>query len=194
MQQLAAQAYIMRGMAHCKEISVTTRPLLYVLLTAGPLLLGCSGESGGSGPSEMAADADQPAAQAPASTDSNGMSAMPRSAAPAGASLYFVDLEDGATVQSPLTVSFGLDGMDVVPAGTRAPQSGHHHIIIDAELPPMNLPIPADANHVHFGDGSTSTTLELAPGEHTLQLLLGDHLHIPHQPPVTSERITIAVE
>lgn len=128
---------------------------------------------------------------APAATSAP---AMPRSSAPAGASLYFVGLQDGDTVQSPLRVEFGLDGMDVVPAGTQAEASGHHHIIIDADLPPMDMPIPADEHHVHFGDGSTSTELTLAPGTHTLQLLLGDHLHIPHQPPVSSDRITITVE
>jgi hypothetical protein len=72
--------------------------------------------------------------------------------------------------------------------------SGHHHVLIDAELPAMDMPIPADANHVHFGDGSSTTELTLEPGEHTLQLLFADHLHIPHDPPVYSDRITITVE
>ncbi|MGB5245530.1 MAG: DUF4399 domain-containing protein [Woeseia sp.] len=119
---------------------------------------------------------------------------MPRTAAPADARLYFVGLADGAVVSSPLQVSFGLDGMTVVPAGTDAPASGHHHLIIDAPLPAFDRPIPADANHVHFGTGATSTTIELTPGQHSLQLLLGDYLHIPHQPPVVSEKIQITVE
>ena len=72
--------------------------------------------------------------------------------------------------------------------------SGHHHLLIDTDLPDPGLPIPKDDNHVHFGDGSTETEITLEPGEHTLQLMLGDHLHIPHDPPVTSEQITISVE
>jgi len=154
------------------------------LLACGILATACSKQE--ETPAAASTDMQKPAATtAPA---------MPRSDAPAGASLYFVSLKDGDVVQSPLTVEFGLDGMDVVPAGTQAAGSGHHHIIIDAELPPFDQPIPADEHHVHFGDGSTSTELQLAPGEHKLQLLLGDHLHIPHQPPVSSDRITITVE
>ena len=84
--------------------------------------------------------------------------------------------------------------MTVVPAGDDTPHSGHHHLLIDTGLPEMGLPIPADANHVHFGDGRTETEIELEPGQHTLQMLLGDHLHIPHDPPLVSEQITINVE
>ena len=85
--------------------------------------------------------------------------------------------------------------MSVVTAGTDQMHSGHHHLIIDAELPEnLGMPIPADENYIHFGDASTSTEVTLEPGRHTLQLLLGDHLHIPHDPPVTSDVITITVE
>ena len=84
--------------------------------------------------------------------------------------------------------------MEVVKAGVDKPDSGHHHLLIDTGLPPAGLPIPADDQHVHFGDGSTSTEIALAPGQHTLRLLLGDHRHIPHDPPVASEPITIMVE
>jgi hypothetical protein len=93
-----------------------------------------------------------------------------------------------------VTVQFGLKGMGVAPAGTQAPGTGHHHLIIDSELPPVDQPVPKDARHIHFGGGQTEVTLELTPGTHTLQLLLGDHLHVPHNPPVTSERITITVK
>ncbi|MEM7430824.1 MAG: DUF4399 domain-containing protein [Pseudomonadota bacterium] len=119
---------------------------------------------------------------------------LPRSDAADGARVFFITPADGDTVTSPVTLEFGLEGMNVVPAGTEAPHSGHHHLLVDTGMPALDLPIPADANHIHFGDGSTSTTLELAPGEHTLQLLLGDHLHIPHEPPVASETITVTVE
>lgn len=119
---------------------------------------------------------------------------LPRSAAPAGAQLYFISPQDGATVTSPVTLRFGLRGMGIAPAGVAMPDTGHHHLLIDTEPPSFDQPIPADARHVHFGKGQTEAQLELAPGTHRLQLLLGDHLHIPHDPPVLSERITITVK
>ena len=122
--------------------------------------------------------------------------------APEGAKLYFVNLEDGATVSSPLTIVFGLSGMGVAPAGTEVDNTGHHHLLIDR--PPLgegedgaeefDMPLPADDNHVHFGGGQTETTIDLEPGEHTLQLVLGDYSHIPHAEPVVSDVITITVE
>ena len=116
--------------------------------------------------------------------------------APEGADLYFIGIEDGATVSSPVTVRFGLEGMGVAPAGTEREATGHHHLLIDATLEgdALDQPIPSDENHRHFGGGQTETTIELPPGEHTLQLVLGDANHIPHDPPVMSERITITVE
>lgn len=122
-----------------------------------------------------------------------GAPAMPRTAAPDGAVVYFLSPANGATVTSPVTVRFGLRGMGVAPAGVTSPNTGHHHLLVDAALPTDNLPIPNDATHRHFGLGQTETELVLEPGQHTLQLVLGDHLHIPHQPPVHSEPITITV-
>jgi hypothetical protein len=119
---------------------------------------------------------------------------MPRRQAPAGASVYFITPQDGAVVSNPVRLEFAVEGMDVLPAGEDAADSGHHHVLIDTDLPDLALPIPADAKHVHFGDGSTSAELTLAPGAHTLQLLFADYLHIPHDGPVYSERITITVE
>ncbi len=108
---------------------------------------------------------------------------------------YIVSPADGAVVSSPVEVVFGLrNPWGVAPAGTRLEHTGHHHLLVDAELPDLTQPIPKDANHIHFGAGQTETTLDLPPGKHTLQLLLGDHAHVPHQPPVVSERITITVE
>ena len=112
----------------------------------------------------------------------------------AGAEVFFISPADGATLANPVSIEFGVQGMDVVKAGDNAPHSGHHHLIIDADLPDSSLPIPASEHYVHFGDGSSSTVLTLESGSHTLQLLLGDHLHIPHDPPVTSATITITVE
>ncbi|SFI47549.1 DUF4399 domain-containing protein [Jannaschia pohangensis] len=120
--------------------------------------------------------------------------------APEGAMVYFVNLEDGATVTSPVTVIFGLSGMGVAPAGTEKENTGHHHLLIDrpafgSEDPEeLDFGIPADDNHVHFGGGQTETTLDLPPGEHTLQLVLGDLNHVVHATPVASDVITIIVE
>lgn len=120
--------------------------------------------------------------------------ALPRSPAPDRASAYIISPADGETVSSPVTVKFGLQGIGVAPAGIQMDNTGHHHLLIDVEeLPPENLPLPANDQVVHFGGGQTETTLDLAPGTHTLQLVLGDHLHIPHDPPVQSRRITITV-
>lgn len=120
--------------------------------------------------------------------------AQDRTAAPDGASVYIVSPADGDTVQNPVTVVFGLTGMGVAPAGTEAEDTGHHHLLIDTGEPPLDEPIPADDNHVHFGGGQTEVEIELAPGEHTLQLLMGDLNHIPHDPPIMSEAITVTVE
>ncbi len=121
--------------------------------------------------------------------------------APEGAGVYFVNLENGATVSSPVTVVFGLSGMGVAPAGTEKEDTGHHHLLINR--PPigkgefgaeeLKLGIPSDDNHKHFGGGQTETTLDLPPGQHTLQLVLGDAGHVPHASPVVSEVITITV-
>jgi hypothetical protein len=120
--------------------------------------------------------------------------ALPRTPAPAGAEVYIQAPANGEELSSPFTVRFGLRGMGVAPAGVAADNTGHHHLLIDVETPPPdNLPLPATDQVRHFGMGQTETTLELPPGRHTLQLVLGDALHIPHQPPVRSERITITV-
>lgn len=119
---------------------------------------------------------------------------VPRTPAPAAAEVYFISPADGETVSGPVTVRFGLRGMGVAPAGTIAEGTGHHHLIVDAPLPAAGQPIPNDANHLHFGKGQTETTLTLAPGKHTLQLLVGDHSHVPHEPVVASGVITITVK
>jgi hypothetical protein len=120
--------------------------------------------------------------------------AQDRTPAPEGAQVYIIAPQDGATVSSPVKVVFGLAGMGVAPAGTEKQKTGHHHLIIDADLPAMDEPVPADDNYRHFGGGQTETTIELAPGIHTLQLIMGDHNHIPHDPPVVSEKIAITVQ
>ena len=120
---------------------------------------------------------------------------LPRSPSPDGAAVYIISPADGETVTSPFTVRFGLSGMGVAPAGVEKENTGHHHLLVDVdELPTMGLPIPTDDRHRHFGGGQTEVTLELPAGEHTLQLLLGDHIHVPHDAPVMSEKITITVQ
>jgi len=119
---------------------------------------------------------------------------MAQSTAPDNAKLYFISPVDGETVKNPVVVRFGLKNMGVAPAGVQMEDTGHHHLLIDTDLPPLNQPVPANEQHLHFGKGQTETKLTLTPGQHTLQLLLGDHLHVPHNPPVISELITITVE
>lgn len=120
--------------------------------------------------------------------------ALDRTPSPEGAAAYIVSPASGDIVSSPVTVVFGLSGMGVAPAGTEADNTGHHHLLINTDMPPLDEPIPADDNHVHFGGGQTEVQIELEPGEHSLQLLMGDLNHIPHDPPIASESITIVVE
>ena len=121
--------------------------------------------------------------------------AADRTPAPPGAVVYFIAPADGETVANPVTVRFGLKGMGVAPAGVDKDNTGHHHLLIDvAGLPPLDEPIPADDQHRHFGGGQTEVTLDLPPGTHTLQLLLGDQNHIPFDPPIVSDQITITVQ
>jgi hypothetical protein len=112
----------------------------------------------------------------------------------AGAKVFIVEPNDGAEVSSPVTVKFGIEGMEIAPAGTDKPNTGHHHLIIDGKVDDMAAAIPADDNHKHFGKGQTEATVDLKPGPHTLQLVLGDKSHVPHTPPVVSSVITITVK
>jgi len=120
-----------------------------------------------------------------------------QSKSPEGAHSYFVNLKNGDTVTSPFKVVFGLSSnMGVAPSGVEKPNVGHHHLLIDKTLSPeeMTQPITVDEQHVHFGKGQTETMVTLPPGKHTLQLVLGDWTHIPFNPPVQSEVITITVK
>ena len=109
--------------------------------------------------------------------------------------LYFIEPKDGATVNGPIKIVFGLSGMGVAPAGIDFPNTGHHHLLVDLEnLPDLSKPIPANKNHIHFGKGQTEAILELPKGKRTLQLLMGNYLHIPHKEPVVSDKITIFIK
>jgi len=169
---------------------MTTKILLAALVTIA--LAACGQKSVDESAADALADvADDAVAETEALTEPE---AMPRTTSPEGARVFFISPADGDTVTNPVAIDFGIEGMDVVKAGQEAAHSGHHHLVIDAGLPDLGLPIPADEHYVHFGDASTSTELTLGPGTHTLQLLLGDYLHIPHDPPVMSATITVDVE
>lgn len=119
---------------------------------------------------------------------------MPRTPSVAGAKLYIAEPKNGARIKGPVRVVMGLSGMGVAPAGADFPETGHHHILVNVDpVPAADMPIPADDKHRHFGKGQTETTLTLPPGKHTLQLLLGDRNHVPHNPPLLSEKITVTV-
>jgi hypothetical protein len=119
--------------------------------------------------------------------------ALKRTPAPRDAGVEILSPSDGATVTSPVLVQFGLSGMGVAPAGVERDNTGHHHLIIDAGLPNLQMPIPSDDNYRHFGGGQTQVSVALEPGVHTLQILLGDFRHIPHQPPIASKQIIVNV-
>lgn len=162
------------------------RPLGLVTLSAGVLLGACSGANGDGNTGGSSA-----AAEAPATTASLPQG---RLAAPEGARVYFIGLEDGDTVSSPVTIRFGLENAGIAPAGVHREGTGHHHLLVDVTDLATDRPIPSDAQNIHFGGGQTQTELELEPGEHTLQLVLGDWKHQPHDSVVSSERITVTVE
>lgn len=119
---------------------------------------------------------------------------MTRSPAPPGAAVFFITPMDGQTVSSPVSMKFGVSGIMVTSAGDMTPNSGHHHLLIDTELKDPSLPVPKDDQHLHFGKGQTETVLEMAPGTHTLQLVMADGNHVPHEPPIMSDVISVTVE
>lgn len=168
-------------------------PLALVAAVAG-----CSDPDGGSAPEPGggpdAAITTEAAAAAAGGSEQSASPAFEPKDAPEGAAAYIVSPADGDVVSNPVRVVFGLEGMGVAPAGIAMDGTGHHHLLIDADPTPAGQPIPADDRHVHFGAGQTETEITLPPGEHTLRLLLGDELHVPHEPPVMSEPVTIRVQ
>jgi hypothetical protein len=124
---------------------------------------------------------------------SYALAQFPKSPSPAGAKVYFIQPKDGENVKGQVQVVMGLSGMGIAPAGIDAPETGHHHVLIDVDKLNPDAPVPADDRHRHFGRGQTETMLDLPAGRHTLQLVLGDRNHVPHNPPVMSQKITITV-
>ncbi len=114
---------------------------------------------------------------------------------PAAAKIFITEPTNGATVPSTFTVKFGASGVEIVPAGTDKPNSGHHHLLIDTEtLPDLHSPLPATPTLIHFGKAQTETQITLTPGKHTLQLVLGNAIHVPGANPLISEKITVIVK
>jgi hypothetical protein len=152
---------------------------LLLLISTSLLLQACSGDS------EPAAVAETPA---------NSEGSEPAALAETSANrVYIVSPANGSIVTSPVVLRFGIAGYTLAAAGTYEANTGHHHLIIDTPLPALDQPIPSDANHRHFGNAQKSARLELEPGEHTLQLLLGDGNHVPHSTAIISDPIVITV-
>ncbi len=107
--------------------------------------------------------------------------------------VYFINLQDGDKLESPLFIQFGLSGIGIAPAGTNRQDTGHHHLLINIDDIDLSRPIPSSQNHIHFGGGQTETVIDLPTGFYTLQLLLGNMSHIPHNPPIISKKIKIEV-
>jgi Domain of unknown function (DUF4399) len=164
------------------------------MLRTGALILVC-GILAACGQQEPAAPTAPAAAPPPAAPAAAPPAALTRKPAPAGAMAYIIEPADGARVTSPVRVVFGLKGIGVAPAGVDRNDAGHHHLLVDTAMPAnLALPLPNDEQHRHFGGGQTEVELTLAPGRHTLQMVLGDHLHIPHDPPIASSVVTIEVQ
>ena len=107
--------------------------------------------------------------------------------------VYFITPSNGKTVTNPVKIKFGATGVNIVPAGVDMPDSGHHHLLINVPLPDLTRPIPSDENHIHYGKGQTSDTIELPKGVHRLRLVLGNFAHIPHEDPIISDELIIEV-
>jgi hypothetical protein len=152
------------------------------------MLVGCSKSTESTGP-----QADAGAAATAEVHDEQAAAALPRTPAPAGARVFIVSPKDGDTVAAPVKVVFGIEGMGLAPAGEKNDVAGHHHLLVDTDLANPGIPIPADDRHIHFGKAQTEAEVALAPGQHTLQLVLGDYLHIPFDPVIASEKITVTV-
>ena len=107
--------------------------------------------------------------------------------------VYFINLQDGDVLKSPFLVQFGLEGKGIAPAGVDIKNTGHHHLLINVDEIDYSSPIPSTSQYLHFGLGQTETNLDLPPGKHKLQLILGDKQHVPHQPPLASKIIEVTV-
>ena len=160
-----------------------------------PIIISSESTTSSSPSTNTSNDTNQESTVAAATSETNQSStSVELSEAPEDAFLYIISPPNGATlVDGKIWIRFGLRNMGIAPAGINKQYTGHHHLLIDTGIPPLDQPIPNDDNHVHFGRGQTEYFLELSSGQHTLQLLLGDHDHVPHNPPVMSNIITVFV-
>ena len=171
------------------------KKLVFTAITSAAALALYAGNQNGSASPSLVNEKCETGKCCPTTKTATTKSPMQRSPRPEGAEVYIISPKDGDVVGKEFKVVFGLKGMGVAPAGIDLPNTGHHHLLIDLEkLPNMSMPIPADDNHKHFGKGQTEATVKLAPGKHTLQLLLGNFLHIPHDKEVISKKITVTVK
>ena len=125
----------------------------------------------------------------------NSAGGLSKSLSNPDAEVFIISPLNKAIVSSPVEIIFGITNMTVAPAGIKKELSGHHHLVIDTDvLPNLSRPIPSNEKHLHFGKGQTRTFIDLKSGTHTLQLIFGDYVHIPHDKPLISKKITITVE
>jgi hypothetical protein len=166
-----------------------TRPLSSsISLPAVSLFVACLCAAAPAGADPAAGEDGHGVAVAQAQTPAS------RTPAPADAYCYIGWPNDGEIIKTTrIKIWFGTRNFGVAPAGVNRPNTGHHHLLIDSPLPDLGEAIPNDRNHLHFGMGQTEAVIELPPGTHTLQLLMGDADHVPHEPPVMSKKITIHV-
>lgn len=163
-----------------------------LLLTATLAVAACSQKSP---PQDAAPAAPAPAAAAPAAAPAPAPAAIPRQKAPEGTTVSFTGIKNGDTVTSPFKVGFAVTGAKIAPAGTTDAGTGHFHLLIDTDtLPSQDAPLPASDTVKHYGKGQTEDTITLPAGQHTLQIELADGLHVPFDPPVLSDKITITVK
>lgn len=170
--------------------------LMAVAATATITLLAACSKAPDNAPAADAAAAtshDDHAEHAATPAATPAATGLARTPAPAGASVFIVSPKDGETVTTPVKVVFGISGMGLAPAGEKNDNAGHHHLLVNMDLANPGLPIPTDDKHLHFGKAQTETEVPLAPGTHTLQLVLGDYLHIPFDPVIASPKITVNV-
>ena len=162
---------------------------LGLLLTTTLAVAACSQKA-----PDQAAPAAAPAAAAPAAAPAAPAASLPRQKAPDGTAVTFVGIKDGDTVASPVKIGFAVTGAKIAPAGTMDAGTGHFHLLIDTDLPAQDGPLPANDHVKHYGKGQTEDTVTLTPGTHTLQIELADGLHVPFDPPVLSDKITVTVK
>jgi hypothetical protein len=174
---------------------MNTRLMAVATAATITLLAACSKspESAAPAADAPAADATAPATEHADHAATPAATGLARTPAPAGASVFIVSPKEGETVTTPVKVVFGISGMGLAPAGEKNDNAGHHHLLVDTDLANPGLPVPTDDKHLHFGKAQTEAEVALAPGTHTLQLVLGDYLHIPFDPVIASPKITINV-